>query len=88
MSEGDLVVVASGPSDAAAVWGELLSTTCRARGAVGTVTDGLIRDTAQIAELGYPVFAAGTSPLDIDGRLDVTAHGVEVTVGGVAVADR
>lgn len=86
VSEGDLVVVASGPSDAAAVWGELLSTSCRARGAVGTVTDGLIRDTVQIAELGYPVFAAGTSPLDIDGRLDVTAHGVEVTVGGVAVA--
>jgi len=86
VSEGDLVVVASGPSDVAAVWGELLSTACRAHGAVGTVTDGLVRDTVQIAELGYPVFAAGTSPLDIDGRLDVTAHGVEVTVGGVAVA--
>jgi len=86
VSEGDLVIVASGPSDAAAVWGELLSTTCRAHGAVGTVTDGLVRDTVQIAELGYPVFAAGTSPLDIDGRLDVTAHGVEVTVGGVTVA--
>ena len=86
VSEGDLVVVASGPSDIAAVWGELLSTHCYGRGAVGTVTDGLIRDSAQIGALGYPVFAAGTSPLDIDGRLDVTAHGVEVTVGGVAVA--
>jgi regulator of RNase E activity RraA len=86
VSQGELVVVASGPSDVCAVWGELLSTSCRAHGAVGTVTDGLIRDSVQIAELGYPVFAAGTSPLDIDGRLDVTAHGVEVTVGGIPVS--
>jgi 4-hydroxy-4-methyl-2-oxoglutarate aldolase len=80
------VVVASGPSQAAAVWGELLSTHCHGRGAVATVTDGLIRDSAQIAELGYPVFAAGTSPLDIDGRLEVVEHGGEVVLGGVTVA--
>lgn len=83
---GDLVVVASGPSEAAAVWGELLSTACIARGAVAAVTDGLIRDSAQIAALGFPVFARGTSPLDIDGRLEVVAHGVDVTVAGIAVA--
>ena len=75
VGRGDVVVVASGPSDAAAVWGELLSNACISRGAVGTVTDGLIRDSAQIAELGYPVFARGTSPLDIHGRLEVVAHG-------------
>ena len=86
VGRGDVVVVASGPSDAAAVWGELLSNACLARGAVGTVTDGLIRDSAQIAELGYPVFARGTSPLDIHGRLEVVAHGGEVTVAGVQVA--
>jgi 4-hydroxy-4-methyl-2-oxoglutarate aldolase len=83
---GDLVVVASGPSGVAAVWGELLSTSCLARGAVGAVTDGLIRDSVQIAELGFPVFARGTCPLDIDGRLEVVAHGVEVTLAGVPVA--
>ena len=82
---GDVVVVASGPSDAAAVWGELLSTACLARGAVATVTDGLIRDSAQIAALGFPVFARGTSPLDIDGRLEVVEHGLAVTLDGVLV---
>ncbi len=82
----DLVVVASGPSDAAAVWGELLSTACLARGAVGAVTDGLIRDSVQIEALGFPVFARGTCPLDIDGRLEVVAHGVDVTLAGVAVS--
>ena len=83
---GDVVVVASGPSDAAAVWGELLSTVCLARGAVGAVTDGLVRDSVQTAALGFPVFARGTSPLDIHGRLEVVAHGVEVSVAGVPVA--
>jgi 4-hydroxy-4-methyl-2-oxoglutarate aldolase len=83
---GDVVVVASGPSDAAAVWGELLSTACLARGAVGAVTDGLIRDSVQTAALGFPVFARGTSPLDIHGRLDVVAHGVDVHLAGVQVA--
>jgi len=83
---GDVVVVASGPSDVAAVWGELLSTVCLAHGAVGVVTDGLVRDSAQTAALGFPVFARGTSPRDIHGRLEVVAHGVEVSLAGVAVA--
>ena len=86
VNAGDVVVVASGPSDAAAVWGELLSTVCLARGAVGAVTDGLVRDSVQTAALGFPVFARGTSPLDIHGRLEVVAHGVEVSVAGVPVA--
>jgi 4-hydroxy-4-methyl-2-oxoglutarate aldolase len=63
-----------------------LSTACLARGAVAAVTDGLIRDSVQIAALGFPVFARGTSPLDIDGRLEVLAHGVDVHLAGVAVA--
>jgi 4-hydroxy-4-methyl-2-oxoglutarate aldolase len=86
VGQGDVVVVASGRSDAAAVWGELLSTACLAHGAVGVVTDGLVRDSVQTAALGFPVFARGTSPLDIHGRLEVVAHGIEVTVAGVAVA--
>jgi 4-hydroxy-4-methyl-2-oxoglutarate aldolase len=83
---GDVGVLASGHSDAAAVWGELLSTACLARGALGVVTDGLVRDSAQTAALGPPMFARGTSPLDIHGRLEVVAHGVEVSLAGVAVA--
>jgi regulator of RNase E activity RraA len=50
------------------------------------VTDGLVRDSVQTAALGFPVFARGTSPLDIHGRLEVVAHGVDVRVAGVPVA--
>src|SRR5436190_3815759 len=83
---GDAVMFASGPSEAAAVLGELLSTACLARGAVGAVTDGLVRDSVQTAAHGFPVFARGTSRLDIHGRLEVVAHAIAVTVASVAVA--
>jgi hypothetical protein len=76
---GDVVVVATGRSDAAAVWGELTSSSCVARGAAGLVTDGLCRDVEQVRALGFPVFARGTSPLDVDGRLDFGPTGCPST---------
>jgi len=83
---GDLVVLPTSRDVTAAVWGELLSTACRARGAVGVVTDGVVRDVPQINELGFPVFARGTRPTDIDGRLEVVAHGVEARIDDVTIA--
>src|SRR5262249_15998883 len=63
-----------------ALWGELLSTACRARGAVGAVIDGLTRDTTRILALDFPVFAAGFSPLDSKGRVDGISHGQPIRV--------
>ncbi len=83
---GDVVVVATGRSAAAAVWGELTSSSCVARGAAGLVTDGLCRDVGQVRELGFPVFARGTSPRDVDGRLEFGPHGTPVVIDGVQVA--
>ena len=51
-----------------APWGGLLSTASKARGAAGCVTDGLIRDTAEIRRLGLPVYHRGIAPLDSKGR--------------------
>lgn len=81
-----MVVIPTGRSTNAAVWGELLSTACRARGATGAITDGLVRDAAQVDELGFPVFARGTHPTDIDGRLEVVGHGVAGEIDGVSIA--
>src|SRR3954470_8056035 len=69
-----LVATTNGDRDSA-LWGELLSTACRARGAVGVVLDGLTRDAARILAMDFPVFAAGFSPLDSKGRLDGISHG-------------
>jgi len=68
-----------------AVWGELLSTAAIARGAAGALTDGLIRDTAAIRSLGFPVFSAGSIPLDSRGRHEIIEHGIPVVVDGIRI---
>jgi regulator of RNase E activity RraA len=83
---GDVVVVATGRTDAAAVWGELTSSSCVARGAAGLVTDGPCRDVEQVRALGFPVWARGTSPRDVHGRLEFGPHGVPVEIDGIAIA--
>jgi regulator of RNase E activity RraA len=85
LGEDDVWVISSGGADDVSLWGELLTTIARARGAVGAVCDGCVRDAALIRAQGFPVFARGTLPLDINGRLEVTGHGRPVTLDGVAV---
>jgi len=84
----DVFVYPTGRSSRAAVWGELVSTACLARGAAGALTDGLIRDTERIRALGFPVFARGTLPLDVNGRLEVVGHGADVHLDGVRIRAR
>jgi regulator of RNase E activity RraA len=83
---GEVVVVATGGSRRNAPWGELLSTAAVARGARGAVVDGLVRDVRGIQELGFPVFAAGTKPVDSKGRGRVVSYNVPVACGGVLVS--
>src|SRR5262249_15476018 len=55
-----------------------------ARGGVGVVTDGGVRDVAGIRRLDVPTFAAAVSPRDSFGRALVTGWGEPVTCAGVA----
>src|SRR5438270_8765152 len=72
---GEVLVATTNGDHGSALWGELLSTAARARGAVGAVIDGLTRDAARIVAIDFPVFAAGYCPLDSKGRLDGVSHG-------------
>ena len=81
----EVPVFACGASGRIAPWGELLSTAARARGAAGTVMDGLTRDVRAIREMKFPVFAGGIGPLDSKGRGKVVAVDVPVEVGGARV---
>jgi regulator of RNase E activity RraA len=65
---GEVAVLGCGHSGRIAPWGDLLSTASRARGAVGCVTDGLVRDIKSIVEARFPVFHGGIGPLDSRGR--------------------
>jgi 4-hydroxy-4-methyl-2-oxoglutarate aldolase len=82
---GEVAVLACGSSGRIAPWGELLTTACLARGAVGCLTDGLVRDVKMIRELGFAVFHGGIGPLDTKGRGEVTAIDVPVECAGVVV---
>ena len=69
LKPGDVPVLAcGGPTDRIAPWGELLTTAAIARGGVGCVTDGLVRDVRLIKRLGFPVFHGGIGPLGIRPR--------------------
>ena len=81
----EVVVLACGDSGRIAPWGELLTTACLARKAAGCVTDGLVRDIRQIAQMRFPVFHGGVGPLDSKGRGKVMEIEVPVMCAGVLV---
>jgi len=86
LKPGQVAVLACGLSRRIAPWGELLTTASLARGAVGCVTDGLVRDIRRIRELKFPVFHGGIGPLDSRGRGKIMALDVPVECAGVRVA--
>jgi len=81
----EIAVMACGGSPRIGPWGELLTTAARARGSVGVLTDGLVRDVRAIRKLRFPCFAGGIGPLDSKGRGEVAAIDVPVELGGVRV---
>jgi regulator of RNase E activity RraA len=85
LKPGDVLVATTHGDHSSALWGELLSTAARARGAAGAVIDGLTRDAARILAMDFPVFAGGFSPLDSKGRLNGVSHGQPVRVGACVV---
>jgi 4-hydroxy-4-methyl-2-oxoglutarate aldolase len=82
---GEVLVVDYGGSLASGPFGEIMALACQMRGITGMVIDGAVRDCAQIAALGFPVFARG---VNIRGTVkqDRGALGVPVTIGSVAIA--
>ncbi len=85
---GDVIVVATGNDMSSGIWGELLSTAARARGAQGVVIDGLTRDAARIIQKQFPVFARGITPYDSLGRSEVISYDIPIDCGGVTVNPR
>lgn len=83
---GELAVVATGPSDISAFWGELFSAAAKGRGASGMVCDGPLRDTESIISLEFNVFGAASRPIDYKGRMRVAEVRTLLICGGVAVA--
>ncbi|GMA28851.1 RraA family protein [Arenivirga flava] len=82
---GSVLVVDAGGA-AYGHWGEVLTVAAQQRGIAGLLIDGGIRDTSEIQQLGFPVFARSAAirgtRKDFPGVL-----GRAVTVGGVVVSE-
>jgi len=82
---GEVVVAATNRSVRNGMWGELLSTASKMRGASGAVIDGLARDTKMIQKLDFPVFCTGFKPVDSKGRGVVIDYDCPIEAGDVLV---
>ena len=81
---GDVLVVDYGGSTESGPFGEIMALACQLRGIAGLVTDGSVRDSARLIEMGFPVFVRG---LNIRGttKRDRGEIGQPVTLGGVRI---
>lgn len=82
---GDVIVCATDGFTATAVTGDLLVGMLRNVGVVAFVTDGLVRDTPGIRDVGLPCYAAGVTP-NSPVKTGPGTIGFPVVVGGVAVS--
>jgi 4-hydroxy-4-methyl-2-oxoglutarate aldolase len=63
--------------------GGLMATTMKARGLVGAVVDGSIRDLPQIQRIQFPVYSRGVSPGTTIGHYRCAGVNIPVTCAGV-----
>ncbi len=81
---GDMLIVDGGASDRFGPFGDLLADGCKAKGMAGAVFDCTIRDSADIAALGFQVFCRGFHP-EPTTKVDPGEVDIPVVVGGVTV---
>jgi 4-hydroxy-4-methyl-2-oxoglutarate aldolase len=90
---GDILVVDGKGDLTAALMGALMITACKQLKLGGVVLDGAVRDTLELRELGFPVFAAGTNPNGPQkfspGRINwpISCGGIAVNPGDLVVGD-
>lgn len=93
---GDVLVVDVGDSFEFGYWGEVMTHAAIAQGIAGYVTNGCVRDSRQLGELGFPVFARGQSirgtgkDRNSDGAINVPVRLGDTVVrpGDLIVGDR
>jgi 4-hydroxy-4-methyl-2-oxoglutarate aldolase len=59
---GDVLVISTQGFEGTATLGDNMARIAQMRGALGVVTDGMVRDAAEIIALGLPVFCRGVTP--------------------------
>jgi regulator of RNase E activity RraA len=81
------IYLATGGAQNYALWGELMATAARARGAVGAIFNGGVRDSQSLLVMDFPVFCTTRSPQDQKGRGRVIAYRTTIQIEAVTVQD-
>lgn len=83
---GTVLVVAGGSTSRTATIGGLMALEMRQAGIAGLVTDGLVRDSREIRELGFPVWLRGVTPRASHKNGPAMVGGA-VSIGGTVIRD-
>jgi 4-hydroxy-4-methyl-2-oxoglutarate aldolase len=81
---GDVMLIATGGYEGAAVTGDVMIGMMRNAGIVAAITDGLVRDVAGIIDVGIPVYARGVTP-NSPFKHGPGSIGLPIAIGGQAV---
>lgn len=81
----DSVLVSVNPDSHVGHFGELTGNSAQARGCVGVILDGNLRDIEGLRDIGLQVFYRDLSPLNGIGRWEMVAAQVPVSIGGITI---
>ena len=90
---GDVLVIDGKGDRACALMGSIMINACRKLGLAGVVIDAAVRDSEELRELGFPVYAVGTNPNGptkfVPGRINwpISCGGIAVSPGDLVVGD-
>ena len=90
---GDVVVIDGKGDTTCALMGTIMLSTCKKLGLAGVVIDAAIRDSEELVDLGFPVWAVGANPNGptkyVPGRINwpISCGGISVQPGDLIVGD-